>query len=134
MFLDNDIISTALIKQLDAAYLRQKVIADNIANMNTPGFKKSEVRFENALKQALGSDSSGLRTTHPRHIPNQADISRLAPEIVKIDNTSMRASGNNVDIDQEMVNLAKNTLVYSTVAQTLSTRKSIMSYVVQGGK
>jgi len=134
MFFNNDMVNVALIKQLDAASLRQRVISDNIANINTPNFKKSEVKFEDALKKALSTETRGLKTTHPRHIPARVDISCLKPQIVTINNTSMRASSNNVDIDQEMVKLAKNTMVYTAAAQTLSERKSIMSYVVQGGK
>ena len=52
-------------KGLDAGALRQRVIANNIANVNTPGFKKSAVEFESLLKAALGRDTIKMVTTHP---------------------------------------------------------------------
>lgn len=134
MFFNQNTVNTALIKQLNASSLRQRVIADNIANINTPNYKRSEVKFEDALKKAMGPRTNRLLTSHPRHLSSNGSIKQLEPEVVKVENTTMRSGGNNVSIEQEMVNLAKNTLVFRTAAEALGSRKSITGYVIRGGR
>lgn len=84
-------------KALDAAWLRNEVISQNIANANTPGYKKKSVVFEELLNDAMNEN----------RLP---DI-----KIVENNNTSSRRDGNNVDIDVEMAELAKNTIRYNTL-------------------
>ena len=106
---------------LQAATLRQEVISNNIANVNTPNFKKSDVVFENLLARELNLDSSGklqMVRTHDRHMP----IGANAPVTAKIEQqntTTMRVDNNNVDIDVEMATLAKNQIYYNTMAKEL---------------
>ncbi|AGL01662.1 flagellar basal body rod protein FlgB [Desulfoscipio gibsoniae] len=119
----NDTLSIILTKQLDTCTLRQRVIANNIANFNTPGFKKSEVSFQQQLKKAL--DDS--------HVKQNNNLAELTPKIVQVKNTAMKADGNNVDIDQEMVNLATNTLLYRLATRVKSDKGNILSYVIKGG-
>ncbi len=130
-----DPLSTILARQMDACALRQRVIADNIANANTPGFKKSVVSFQQQLKRALGETGFNMSVSHPRHIaPGQGGLDNLTPQVIKVEGTSMRASENNVDIDQEMVNLAANALLYRLAARVWSDRANLMSYVIKGGR
>ncbi len=132
----NDDINTILIKQMDAGTLRQQVIADNIANVNTPGFKKSAVNFQHQLKAALDGNSMGMKTTNKRHIGGGGPdkLEELAPEVIKTEGTSMKAGLNNVDLDEEMVNLAANTLMYQFAARVKSDRGNSLSYVIKGGR
>ncbi|MCF8009888.1 MAG: flagellar basal body rod protein FlgB [Clostridiales bacterium] len=132
MFFNSE-VNAALIKQLDACNTRQKVTADNIANINTPGFKKSEVQFKDQLNKALNQDQQGLLTTHPRHLPQTSSVSNAQPKVVEVNNTTMTAGDNNVDIDTEMNRLSKNSLHYQVTGQLFSKRKSIMNYIVRGG-
>jgi len=132
LFSGQDIIKQALVKQLDASSMRQQVISNNIANINTPNFKKSKVNFANELEKALSPEKQNLLTTHPRHIPSVEDIKNIKPEIVTVDNTLMRGAGNNVDLEEEMVNLSRNIMEYRTAAQLLNMRGSIKNYVVEG--
>jgi len=124
----NDTLSMILTKQMDACTLRQRVIADNVANINTPGFKKSSVNFQQQLKEALDSSDITGRTTE------QASISTLEPQVVKVRDTAMKAGKNNVDIDQEMVDLAANTLLYRLATRVQSDRANMLSYVIKGGR
>jgi len=135
MNLFNDTLSTVLVRQMDACTLRQQVIANNIANVNTPGFKKSEVNFQQQLQQALGESDFAMRTTSARHIaPGQSGLQNLEPEVVQVGDTAMKSSKNNVDIDEEMVDLAANTLLYRLATRVRSDRANIMSYVIKGGR
>lgn len=103
-------------KGLGAATVRHKTIANNIANINTPEFKRSVVSFESELKRALEGDGSmkALRV-NPRHIRfkrETGDLMEVQPEVIMEDDTIFRNDKNNVDLDVEMANLAKNTLLY----------------------
>nr|WP_231685177.1 flagellar basal body rod protein FlgB [Phosphitispora fastidiosa] len=109
-------------KGLDASALRNRVIADNLANVDTPGYKRSDVLFEEELRKAIGRET-GLagKLTHDRHIPiGRKSEFNVTPEVVRSEDASMRNDGNNVDIDREMAALAKNTIIYSVLAQELN--------------
>jgi flagellar basal-body rod protein FlgB len=124
----------SLQKGLDAGALRQRVIANNIANINTPNFKKSTVTFESLLKKALGRESIDLNTTHPRHFGVRPLLAELQPEVNLNSTTSMRTDGNNVDIDEEMANLAANSIQYQAIGRELSEHFSLLKLVITGGK
>lgn len=116
--------------ELDVAALRQRVIANNVANVNTPGFKKKAVRFEEFLRRALEGRRLGLVTTDPRHLQPRLEI---RPQVVTPPAVTMRADGNNVDLEEEMITLVANTLVYQTMAQEVGKRLGLLSHVITGG-
>jgi flagellar basal-body rod protein FlgB len=109
-------------KSLDAAALRQRVIAHNIANINTKGFKRSDVVFEEKLKEEIAK-GRGTETA-----------SNLEPQVVKDESTSIREDGNNVDIDLEMANMAANDILYNTLITQLNVKLGVMRYVINEGR
>jgi len=115
----------ALAKTLDAASLRQQVIAHNMANANTPGFKRSVVAFEEALQRAMEKGSK---------CKSVGRIKEVRPQVVRDNTTSMRVDGNNVDIESEMALLALNTLTYHAVIRRLSSRFASAHYVIHEGR
>ncbi|HWR40398.1 MAG TPA: flagellar basal body rod protein FlgB [Patescibacteria group bacterium] len=119
---------------LGAAALRHRVISDNIANVNTPGFKKSEVNFEQQLDEALNGagNKMALARTHEKHLPLMER--QMGPSIKQITNTSMRVDGNNVDIDAEMAGMAKNTIYYDALTQQIRKYFSGLRSVITGGR
>jgi len=120
-------------RALDAAALRQRTIAHNIANVNTPGFKRQDVSFEDKLNQALGlGPLLPLHRSNSRHLPS-ASLD-LTPEVTRDNSTSMRTDGNNVDIDREMVHLAQNSLNFNLAARQLNTRLAMLRYVINEGR
>ena len=104
---------------------RQRTIANNVANVDTPNFKASEVRFEDALKSAIGRGRPGAR-------PNQPALDSAVRQSSVNDITSTRADGNNVDIDREMELLGESNLTYSALTQVMASRIGIMRSVVTG--
>lgn len=121
---------------LDAASLRQKVSANNLANVSTPGFKTQEVNFEEELAKALngGSQLAGV-LTNERHIPiGSPKPLDVKPEIRKIDQSELRNDGNNVDIDREMALLAKNTIMYTALTNRISDDFAKLQYVITEGR
>jgi flagellar basal-body rod protein FlgB len=109
-------------RTLDAASLRQSVIANNIANAETPYFKRSEVRFEDLLAKEMNSTSSSLtgRRTDARHIYIGNRGLNVEPQIQADQSTVMNNNLNNVDIDAEMALMAKNQLRYNTLIQQVT--------------
>lgn len=121
---------------LAAANLRQEVISNNIANVNTPNFKKSDVVFEELLAKEIGMDDSGrlpLVRTHDRHLP-VGMIGGAKASIEEDDTTTMRVDNNNVDIDIEMASLAKNQLYYNAMATELGGYVNKLKNVITSGQ
>ncbi|MCL2767056.1 MAG: flagellar basal body rod protein FlgB [Peptococcaceae bacterium] len=127
-------VMTALIKSLDTSALRQRVSANNIANVNTPYFKKSSVEFESYLQRALSQDPMPMRATHARHFGNQPGLDAVRPEVIRHRMTLMRTDLNNVDIDEEMTKMAANSIMYQTLTKLISDKYSGMSSVISGGR
>jgi flagellar basal-body rod protein FlgB len=121
-------------KTLDLRSANQRVIAANIANADTPGYAPAHLEFEQQLQQAIQSKSS-TQITHPDHIPvGTTDIDSVTGTITTNQDTTGIGDENGVNVDQEMLDLSKNELVYEAAAQLLKTRLSLLSYVVQGGQ
>lgn len=131
-------IYRVLEKSLNAASLQHQMISNNIANVDTPGFKRSEVVFQNKLEQVLGLKKKNylpLMITHENHIPIVLDITidEINPEIITKTETSLRTDENNVDIDFEMSKMAENTAYYSALAQLTSLKlKELISVITEG--
>jgi flagellar basal-body rod protein FlgB len=104
-----------LTRVLDTAGLRHRVIAQNVANVNTPGYKRLEVQFEDALAKALATP--GGPAAKPRVVEGDG------PE---------RVDGNTVDIDREMGDLTKNGLLYQAATQILASRLAALRSAVSG--
>lgn len=96
-------------KAADASWLRNEVIGNNISNVDTPGYKRQDVAFEEALKRALGD--SRCETMDAK--VSSLKLGRLSPEVYTDHASySYRLDRNNVDPDTEGVKLAENQLKY----------------------
>ena len=123
-------------RAMAAAALWHEVLSNNIANVNTPYFKRSHVRFEDLLKQELGLGNDPLMKvvrTHDRHFPIPFH-GKARAVIEQDDRTNMRLDGNNVDIDVEMAEVSKNQLYYSAVATALGGHISKLKSVINSGQ
>ncbi|AFG38156.1 flagellar basal body rod protein FlgB [Spirochaeta africana] len=114
-------------RTMDVNMLRQSVIADNIANVDTPNFKRSEINFETSLRQALESEKYEpfpQRLTHDRHIPfhRPMDYRDVRPRRNLDFTTSTKNNGNNVDIEIESMNLLNSQLAYQMMTENLSSQ------------
>jgi flagellar basal-body rod protein FlgB len=111
-------------RALDAYALRQKVIAGNLANITTPGYKAQSVKFEEELSGAMQSGSIPGKTTDPRHMAiGGSTLQGVTPTVESTPagaQTDALASGvNNVDLDQEMAELAKTQLRFRFAARLI---------------
>jgi len=141
MFDGSGMMSTNYIleKSMNVETLRRKIIADNVANVDVPHFKRSEVNFESELKRALyqNKDVNENRLpaimTDEKHIPFfiDRDIKSVSPRINVDYTTSMRNDGNNVDIEKEMVDSSKNTMRYNALVSALNHNYKMLKTVVR---
>ena len=114
-----DVTSSALDVAIRGTEARQTVLANNLANVNTPGFKRSDVSFQGALASALGSANG-----------NAASVSDVGLTTTTDNSTSMRADGNNVDVDVESANLSKNQLLFDSVIAIQTKRLHTMDTAI----
>jgi len=111
---------------LDAAWLRNNVISQNIANVDTPGYKRKVVKFEEFLDSEMktGRISQG-----------KSKLSSNGMHIIEDPaNSSYRSDGNNVDIEHEMALLAANSIRYNTLIQRINGDFQKLKTVIRGGK
>lgn len=120
-----DVASAVLAKGLDCAGVRHKVIADNLANVETPGFTRSEVSFEDQLKSALDSKNDEEAMDQ---------LSSLEPSVQADTATPARPDGNNVSVDKEMAAMSKNGLQYEALVQLLNLKGSMLRAAITEGK
>ena len=116
-----------LVRAADAAWQRNEAISTNIANVDTPGYKRQDVAFESVLQQALGNNRYESMDDKVANV----DLSRLRGRAyVDYANYSYRLDGNNVDIENENVMLAENQLKYqgliSSINQEFTNLKTVM--------
>lgn len=114
-----DLPSRVMENALSAASTRQQVLANNIANVSTPGFKRSRVDFEAQLAQALANGGS----------PDS-----VRPTTVVESDSLGRPDGNNVDIEAESVKMAENQLWHSALTRSISDHFSRLRTVIYEGR
>ena len=109
-------------KALDASWMRNQVIAQNIANIDTPNYKRKTVTFEEQLLQEMSKSDF-----------KNSDVENVDIEVIQENsNLSYRLDGNNVDIDTESAALAENTIRYNALVQ--SAGYSSLKYVLENAK
>lgn len=125
-------------KALDAYTLRNSTIASNIANADTPGYKRKDVKFESVLNDAIKASDNGNKSVANRGIKSRIanqnglksysnEVEGVKAEVYEQETDSMyRIDGNNVDIDNEMSELVKNQLRYSVVLSQINKQFSAM--------
>ncbi len=103
---------------LDASWIRNELLTNNIANVNTPNFKRSDISFSSIMEQTLD-----VKTTTEKHI-----------KIVEQTDTKVRMDNNNVDIEYEMAEMAKNTIWYNFLSKKISDEFEMLNMAISGGK
>jgi flagellar basal-body rod protein FlgB len=126
-----------LTREMEVSTLRRNVIANNIANAGTPNFKRSDVNFESQLKRALDSEKRVSDfpqfITDPKHIAfdTPMDWRQVKPRRVLDYLTEAKNNGNNVDIEQEGMDSLNNQLLYTTLAQVISSEFQRVNLVLR---
>lgn len=135
MMISNMFNTGLLEKSLDAAVLRNEAINQNIANVDTPDYKRKSVEFEDALADAR-SYGANLNRTHPRHMPvGNVDLAKQEPKITEDNKWGVaRLDQNEIDPNVEMAELAKNTIRYNTLIQRINSSLANIRSVINDGR
>ncbi len=120
-----DITSSVLSKTLDATAVRQRAIANNIANAETPGYKRSVVSFEDELQNVLKQSNKNFV---------REGLEQLSPAQQTDGVSPSRPDGNNVNIDAEMADLAKNSLEQRATVTLLEAKITMLRSAIKEGK
>jgi flagellar basal-body rod protein FlgB len=112
---------------MDVAMLRQSVHSQNIANAETPGYRRKYVVFEELLKEA---SRIRLATTHERHIPSSQSLPQAKVEVDK--QVFYRNDQNGVDVDYEVTQMVANGLRYEVLARLMSKNIEYYNTVLRG--
>jgi len=109
-------------KLLDVSHAKQNALASNLGNVNTPGYKRIDIAtdFEAQLKKvATGNDVEGIQNLEIRTVKD-------------LHSPSVRADGNNVQIDKELLSMQKNAIQYEFLANYTSTSLNRLKTAISG--
>lgn len=128
--------TTGLLKKvLDLRVQKQQTIAANIANADTPGYAPARLEFEQDLQRALAEAESAVPNEHPRHIPlGGGGVGQVEARVIRTPDASGIGDRNGVEVDQEMIALAENQIMYEAATQMLSKKLGLLKYVIQDGR
>ena len=127
---------TLLGKTLDLRSKKNDLLASNIANRETPGYRAKDISFERSLYKALHSDRPGpLKTTDPRHFDGieREPLQAVNGQLFNSFSPRPREDGNTVNLDKEMAKLAENQVVYSTLVQITNWKFNMLKSAIQEG-
>ncbi len=115
-----------LYKAMDASLLKQQAINNNIANSDTPGYKKQTVEFESYLRSALRTANNNV---------NNIDLDSINGKVI-LENPeyTMRLDENNVDVEVEMTESAKNSLKYASLQTCMNNNFEKLNIVLNSLK
>lgn len=108
-----DTTQIGLERALSGAALRQEAIATNLANVNTPGYRRQDVNFADALQRAFSARSRSM-------------VEEVAPAVAVDSTAPIRADGSTVDVDKEAATQAENGLQYQALSAVIKSRTAIL--------
>lgn len=117
---------------LNYSSAKQKVISQNIANVDTPNYKAKDVSFKAVFKDVMGQSFQANRSD-TRHYDFSSRSSRL-PGVVNSSNVNYNENGNSVDLDKEMADLATNQIYYNALTERINGKFNSLQTVIRGGK
>lgn len=122
-------------RSLDLRSLNQRVLASNIANMDTPNYKAFELLVAEEMNRYTESDAKvPFVRTHANHLAGRTESSnQVRFKTAKAPDFSLRGDGNTVDIERTMGDLAENTLLYNTAIQLINKKFSLLKNAINGG-
>ncbi len=133
--LSSDVTMDAMGAYLTRLSKRQQVIASNIANIDTPGYRTKDITFHATLQELLSPEAIPLRTTRPEHQSMQRlNYVPLEPEVFEVQGLTVRADRNNVDLDREMLKLGETSFGFSMITQLLKNKFRTLANAINDGR
>jgi len=122
-------------KVLDLRAKNQQIISSNIANAETPGYSPARFSFQEDLEQAINASKTRLDTSHEKHIPfTTQSIDAVVGTITIEEDKHSLGDENGVSVDDEMLALSENQLLYEASAQIIKKKIGMVKYAISGGQ
>lgn len=112
--------------------MRQKTISQNIANVDTPNYNAKKTIFKHQLDQAIEGQRLNAYRTDGRHLEFGNQQASASASVVTRNNTMFNHNGNNVDIEHEMSEMAKNQIYYNAIIERVNGRFNSLNTVIRG--
>jgi flagellar basal-body rod protein FlgB len=128
--LQNKIIDR-LVNALDVSAFRSKLLSQNVANVNTPYYKRLDVDFQGLLEQKIANGELEIKRTHPKHF-GPAVPEAGPPKVTRETKTIERFDQNNIDVEFEMAQVEENSLFFQANSQRLKGKFSGLRKVIKG--
>lgn len=120
-------------KSMNVYSLRQKTLANNVANAMTSGYKAQKVEFEEEYRKSLNPNKLKGRLTDNKHMDlGSRSLNKINPEVVLRENPINDTGLNNVDIDREMAEMAENSLRYEMSTKLILKRYNNIKSAIRG--
>ncbi len=127
-----DVTMDAMENYLTRLSKRQQVVASNIANIDTPGYRTKDISFYATLEELISDPASNLRNSRPEHMQTWS-LAHTEPQVFEVPGLPMRPDQNNVDIDREMLKLGETSFGFSMIAELLRSKfHTIISSINEG--
>ena len=119
-------------RAMDWSYRRQRLLASNLANLNTPGYKARDLDFARVMAETAGRlEPQRLGRTHPTHIASVAGEPSAAHAVPRADQG--RLDGNTVDLAREMAAVSENGYLYQALQRSLGQKLKLLKQAIGGG-
>lgn len=124
--------SLILERAMDQSAYRSQLLSQNIANVNTPNYKRLDLDFAKILQQTAEGPDLAMEATHQRHFRGTTNMMPAIPPTIKDNSTTMRVDGNNVDVEFEMAKIAENSMFYQALASSWKRGMSRLRIAIEG--
>lgn len=123
-------ITNLLFENLSFRNEKQKIIAANIANINTPGYKTKDVKFSSLLEEKKEKDLP-LKVTNPKHIPFFIeDKPKSTYEVYEVKGLQEQNDGNNVNLDREISKMAQNKILFDAISNSIKKDAAFFKMII----
>lgn len=122
-------VSAELFKNLSYRADRQNIISSNIANRDTPGYKTKDLSFSDELS-SIRNNQLPMKITNPNHIIPQNNIISKENKVYDVENLQVQNDGNNVSLDREMSEMAKNNMVFQALQAAIKKDSALFRSVI----
>ncbi len=112
---------------------RQQIVASNLANIDTPGFKTKDVSFHATMHELLSQDAVNLQSTRPEHNTGTIQVFPQA-QVFEVQGLTSGEDQNNVDLDKEMLKLSQTSFAYSLITQMIRGKFGMIATSINEGK
>jgi flagellar basal-body rod protein FlgB len=133
-FMEDQLIS-AMGSYLARLSRRQQVIASNLANVDTPGYKTKDIPFNATMQELLAGQAAPVKATRPEHQAlGYLQFAPMEPEVFEVQGLPLRADRNNVEMDRELLKLSETSFGYATITQLLRGKFRTLFNVINDGR